>query len=158
MMFDTGMSAGAVASQLAARGFQVRTGWGMPQHIRVSTGTMQEMVGFVAALKDILGTGLQENEIGTVRVAGLHGVSPNPMSRQCTIAFSTVGREKAFLTIYDASGRKVRTLVSAQLEAGTHRVTWDGRNVHGTRVASGVYIALLLQGEFAASTKITLVR
>ncbi len=158
MMFDTGTSASSVASQLSARGFQVRTGWGMPQHIRVSTGTMDEMFGFVAALKDIFGTGLQEHEIRTAPVAGLNGVSPNPMSAQCTIKFSTVGNEKVFLSVYDPSGRKVRNLVSERLKPGTHHITWDGRDVHGKRVASGVYIVTLLQGEFATSGKITVVR
>jgi flagellar hook assembly protein FlgD len=40
----------------------------------------------------------------------------------------------------------VRILKSGELDAGTHTVTWDGRNASGTRVASGVYFARMRAG------------
>ena len=55
-------------------------------------------------------------------------------------------------------GRKVTTLVSATLRTGFHSVIWDGTDVMGRRVAAGRYVAILQQGEFAASTRITLIR
>ncbi len=155
IMFDTGTDAGWVASELAARGFQVRTGWGMPQHIRVSTGLLREMHQFIAALEDILSQGVVTKISPTF---GLNSIYPNPFSSKCTITITTFGSEKVVLAIYDPSGRKVQTLVNQTLTPGTHRITWDGRDVHGTRVASGVYIMNLLQGEFAASAKMNLVR
>jgi histidinol-phosphate aminotransferase len=39
IMVDVNTEAGPVAEGLADLGFQVRTGWDMPQHIRISTGT-----------------------------------------------------------------------------------------------------------------------
>lgn len=155
MMFDTGTNANWVASELASRGYQVRTGWGMPQHIRVSTGTLEEMNGFIAALNDILGVGVVAETRPSV---GLNHIYPNPFNSQCTIKITTFGNEKVFLSIYDTSGRKVRTLVNKTLTPGVHRLTWDGRDVHGRRVASGIYIVNLLQGEFAASNRVTLIR
>lgn len=155
MMFDTGTSASWVASELAARGYQVRTGWGMPQHIRVSTGLLKEMRGFIRALKDILSQGVVA---GTQPIFGLNRVYPNPFHTQCTIKITTFGHEKVSLAIYDASGRKVQTLVNETLTPGVHHITWDGRDVHGRRVASGVYVVNLLQGEFATSVKVTLIR
>lgn len=155
IMFDTGTNAHWVASELASRGYQVRTGWGMPQHIRVSTGTLEEMNGFITALDDILNVGV----VAETRPAfGLNHIYPNPFNSQCTIKITTFGNEKVFLTIYDTLGRKVWTLVNKTLTPGVHRLTWDGRDLHGRRVASGVYIVNLLQGEFAASTRVTLIR
>jgi len=156
MMFNTGTNASWVVSELAARGFLVRTGWGMPQHIRVSTGLLEEMHKFIAALDDILNQGISERE--TPPTFGLNRIYPNPFISKCTIKITTFGSEKVFLSIYDASGRKVQTLVNQVLKPGVHHITWDGRDVHGRRVASGVYIINLLQGEFAASAKITLIR
>ncbi len=155
IMFDTGTDASWVASELAARGYQVRTGWGMPQHIRVSTGLLREMHGFIAALGDILSQGVVAETRPTF---GLNRIYPNPFSSQCTIKITSFSSEKVLLAIFDSSGRKVQTLVNQTLKPGVHSITWDGKDVHGRRVASGIYIVNLLQGEFAASKKVTLVK
>jgi histidinol-phosphate aminotransferase len=155
MMFDTGTSASWVASELSTRGFQVRTGWGMPQHIRISTGTLEEMHHFISALGDILS---QKYEGGDRPVFGLNAVYPSPFQSQCTVKITTSGDEKVFLAIYDSSGRKVQTLLNQPLAPGVHSIDWDGKDVLGKRVASGVYIMNLRQGEFASSRKVTLIR
>lgn len=128
----------------------------MPQHIRVSTGLLDEMHGFIAALNEILTHGCPERE--TLHTFGLAGVYPNPFSSHCRIRVSSSGTEKTLLAIYDSSGRKVRTLLNGFLKTGSHQIHWDGRDVHGRSVASGVYIVNLLQGEFAASKKVTVLR
>ncbi|MEA1996614.1 MAG: right-handed parallel beta-helix repeat-containing protein, partial [Gemmatimonadota bacterium] len=43
------------------------------------------------------------------------------------------------LTVFDTSGRKVRTLLDGDLPAGTHTVTWDGLDGSGARVSPGFY-------------------
>jgi hypothetical protein len=155
MMFDTGTSASGVASLLASKGFQVRVGWGMPQHIRVSTGTLDEMNQFVRALSESIRQGF------TVKgppIFGLNQIYPNPFSSQCTIKISTYDNERVLLSIYDVSGRKVQTLVNDKLSPGVHSIIWDGKDVHGRKVAAGIYIINLMQGEFATSGRVTLVR
>jgi hypothetical protein len=157
MMFDTGTDAAWVAAELASWGYQVRTGWGMPQHIRVSTGTMAEMQGFLDALQVILGHArASEHEVPAV--FGLVQPRPNPFRSRCTIRVSTPGSERVTLTVHDTVGRKVRTLVSHPLSAGTHDIQWDGRDVRGDLAATGVYVVNLIQGEFAASARVTLSR
>lgn len=155
MMFDTGTNATAVAVELAQRGFQVRVGWGMPQHIRVSTGTIDEMHKFIQVLQEILGQSLAGDGPPAF---GLSRVHPNPFSQQCTIQISTSSSERIRLAIYDAAGRMVQALINSVLVPGVHDIVWDGRDVHGRNVASGVYIINLMQGEFATSTRVTLVR
>ena len=161
MMFDTGTDAASVASQLASLGYSVRTGWDMPQHIRISTGLISEMHGFVEALKDILhgdslSPGKRNGEVP--KAFGLHSLYPNPFNTQCKIEFSTTGNEKVMLTIYDTLGRKVRSLVNTPLSSGVHHIPWDGKNAHGNGAASGVYIIHLTQGELAESSQITLIK
>jgi histidinol-phosphate aminotransferase len=155
MMFDTGTNANAVALELAERGFQVRVGWGMPQHIRVSTGTIDEMHKFIEALQEILGQGF----LGDGPPAfGLSRVHPNPFREQCTMQISTSSSERIRLAIYDAAGRLVQSLLNGTVAPGVHDIVWDGRDVHGRHAASGVYIINLMQGEFATSGRVTLVR
>jgi len=64
---------------------------------------------------------------------------PNPFNPSTEIAFSMASGGQATLVIYDVQGKPVSTLVDAVFEAGPHRVGWDGRDVNGAPVASGVY-------------------
>jgi len=43
------------------------------------------------------------------------------------------------LKIYDFAGRLIRTLVNKNQEAGYYRVSWDGRDASGKKVATGIY-------------------
>jgi len=47
------------------------------------------------------------------------------------------------LSIYDPSGRLVRTLASGRYRAGTHELRWTGTDADGARLASGVYFVHL---------------
>ena len=157
MMVDTGSNAGTIASELASRGYQVRTGWGMPQHIRISTGLMKEMQGFMEALNEIMGlSGIIDAE--APYAFGLQAIYPNPFNAQCKIKITTIGHEKVQLAVYDLSGRKVRSLINHSLSPGAHAIQWDGKDVFGRNVASGVYFIHLIQGEFATSRRAVLVR
>jgi flagellar hook assembly protein FlgD len=48
------------------------------------------------------------------------------------------------LSVYDASGRRVATLMHSDLPAGRRSVTWDGREASGRTVAAGLYFARLV--------------
>ena len=65
---------------------------------------------------------------------------------------------EADLSIYDTSGREVRTLVSGPLKAGLHTVRWDGTNNDGKSVASGVYFYSLKADTYESTKKMVLVR
>jgi histidinol-phosphate aminotransferase len=157
MMFDTGGNAPGIASELSALGFQVRTGWGMPQHIRVSTGLLEEMQDFLDALASILLTGVSDDPVNPHSLA-VSGTFPNPFNSICKIQLWIPVAEPVGLTIYDLSGRKVRVLETEQLDPGVHQVTWDGRDFAGRDVASGTYVLNLIQGEFAASSRVSFVK
>jgi hypothetical protein len=64
----------------------------------------------------------------------------------------------ARLTIYDVTGRLVRTLVEENTAAGAYSVDWDGRDQYGVRVASGIYFANLETSREAVTGKIMVVR
>lgn len=85
--------------------------------------------------------------------------SPNPAFQQSSLEFALAGAGRAELEIYDAAGRRVRTLANATLEAGTHRVPWDARDDSGRSCAEGVYFArLTLDGRALATRSITILR
>ena len=71
---------------------------------------------------------------------GLHQNQPNPFSRRTSIAFDLPRGETVSLEVYDATGRRVRTLASGWRPAGQHRVDWDQRDRNGGLVQPGVYL------------------
>ena len=69
---------------------------------------------------------------------------PNPFNPSTTLVFSLPAAGWVKLTVYDVSGRRVRTLVDGLMVAGEHQLSWDGRDDHATDLPSGVYFAHLV--------------
>jgi len=88
----------------------------------------------------------------------LTSVSPNPFNTRCRIKFSTIERGRVTLTLYDLLGRKIKSLVNSRLDPGRHEVVWEGKDSFGVPVASGTYHLVLLEGELAATQRITLLK
>ncbi|RKY76046.1 hypothetical protein DRQ12_10820 [candidate division KSB1 bacterium] len=82
---------------------------------------------------------------------------PNPFNTQTTIEYQLPRSSYVCLEIYDLLGRRVRTLVDGKKEAGVHRVEWDGKNMLGKNVASGVYICRMQAGGFVNRRKLVLI-
>jgi hypothetical protein len=83
---------------------------------------------------------------------------PNPFNPSTTISFSLDNDTFALLTIYDVAGRLVRTLVNRKLARGRHSEVWDGRDVGGVEVVSGIYFYRLEAGSRAIKKKMLLLK
>ena len=90
---------------------------------------------------------------------------PNPFSLRrsssfagTTIRYQLPVQDEVRIEIYDILGRRVRSLVQAQRDAGFHQTTWDGRNESGLPVSSGTYLYVLRTPSFRKSLKLTVVR
>ncbi len=69
---------------------------------------------------------------------------PNPFNPTTNIAFALPKTSKVNLTVYDLTGKLVKTLYNNDsFNAGNHYVTWDASNNEGMRVPSGVYFYTL---------------
>ena len=75
--------------------------------------------------------------------ASLEPAYPNPFNSATTLVFHLADTGPAEMTIRNCLGQVVWRRASARLEAGTHRVTWDGRQSDGQAAATGVYYAQL---------------
>ncbi len=88
----------------------------------------------------------------------LGSVSPNPFTEAAVISFSAPRAASVSIDVYDVHGRLVQTVLSGQVEAGTHQVTWDGRDSAGSKVARGVYFCRMNAGEFSATEKMVMLQ
>lgn len=68
---------------------------------------------------------------------------PNPSRGLALLRFSLATRSRVTLELFDEQGRRVRSLVSGELEGGEHSRSWDGRDDAGSTTAPGVYFARL---------------
>lgn len=95
---------------------------------------------------------------GTPTVFHHRGNYPNPFNPMTQIAFDVPAASQVKVTVYDAGGRLVKTLISQTMDAGQHEVRWNGQDSHGQSVASGVYFSRVEAGEFTATKSMMLVR
>ncbi|MDI6809133.1 MAG: FlgD immunoglobulin-like domain containing protein [Candidatus Eisenbacteria bacterium] len=68
------------------------------------------------------------------------------------------GKSSIRLTLHDAYGRRILTLVDGVRPAGTYSVSWNGRNENGTKLPSGVYLATLQSGVEVRTRKVVILR
>lgn len=83
---------------------------------------------------------------------------PNPFNPATSIRFAVPSRQAVQLVIYDLLGRKVKTLLDEEVEAGEHAVSWDGSNESGRIVASGLYVYRMRTDKFVEVRKMMLLR
>lgn len=83
---------------------------------------------------------------------------PNPFNPATQIAFYLESDSKVNLSIFDARGARLRTLVEGFIEAGRHVFSWDGSNADGVRVNSGIYYYRLEAGKTIQTKKLVLIR
>jgi hypothetical protein len=90
----------------------------------------------------------------------LLGITPNPSFGASTIRYAVPKRERVNLSVFDLGGRMVRTLVDAELAAGTYQAVWDGHQDRaGGRVASsGAYFLRLTAGGIIQTQRMIIVR
>ena len=74
---------------------------------------------------------------------------PNPFNSSTTIVYSVANLgpipARIEISIYDISGRKVRTLIDERMGVGVYSAIWDGKTDDGRGCSSGVYFARIIQ-------------
>lgn len=85
---------------------------------------------------------------------------PNPIRTEGTsITFTMQRAGRVAVRVYNARGQLVRALTDSHFPAGTHRVTWDGRDDEGREAPSGTYYArAATEARTEARVKMVLIR
>ena len=88
----------------------------------------------------------------------LHQNYPNPFNPTTQIRYDLPKDELVTITIYDVTGRMIKSLVNMIQAAGYRSVRWDATNDHGEPVSAGMYIYMIQSGEFRQTKKMILLK
>jgi hypothetical protein len=83
---------------------------------------------------------------------------PNPFNPSTRISFDLVEPGQATLIIYNLLGKRINILINRAIDAGHHRVEWNGLDMSGQPVSSGVYFYELRSEKYSARKKMLLLR
>jgi hypothetical protein len=74
---------------------------------------------------------------------------PNPFNPETNIKFEIPKTQFVKISVYDIIGREIRTLVNAELQAGSHNIRFNSSGI-----SSGVYFYKIESGEFVDVKKL----
>lgn len=111
-----------------------------------------------ATITSTLGVDVDENE-NVVESYNLAQNFPNPFNPTTQISFQIPETDFASLTVFNVLGQEVKTLVNEKIVGGVnHTAQWDGTDLNGNKVASGVYFYKLTSGDFSDIKKMVLLK
>ena len=112
----------------------------------VGTNFPQDLVlDYIRVFQD-LPIGMEEDQAEGQLDLGLHQIFPNPFYLTTTISYTISQDKHVSLEVYDATGRKVDTLVDELRNPGTYHVNFDG-----TDLAPGLYTCKFSAGDYQES-------
>jgi plastocyanin len=91
---------------------------------------------------------------------GLHlqGATPNPFAGPTSVRFTLAAAQHVTLEILDPQGRLVIRLADRRFDAGSHALTWSGRDASDQPAPSGFYYATGSIAAGIASSRLLLLR
>lgn len=94
-------------------------------------------------------------EVGADRTRFLGPPTPNPTSAGAAVQFEIANAGFVELAVFDASGRRVRTLEAGLLAPGRYTRRWDGGTDRFSIAAPGVYFFVLNTAQGLHSERVT---
>ncbi|HUF09550.1 MAG TPA: FlgD immunoglobulin-like domain containing protein, partial [Rhodothermales bacterium] len=91
-------------------------------------------------------------------ILSIQHAHPNPFGDRTTLSYTLQNALEVELSIFDVLGRRVRTIASGLIPAGSHAAVWDGLDTRGMPTASGIYVYRLRSNRRAISGTVILTR
>jgi hypothetical protein len=110
-----------------------------------------ERIGFQAV------TDVEERTVSPASFA-LYQNYPNPFNPLTVIGYQLAVNGYLTLKLYNVLGQEVKTLVDGIRDAGHESVEWDGRDMRGLSVPTGIYFVRMSVADFNATQKIILLK
>ncbi|MFH0930624.1 MAG: FlgD immunoglobulin-like domain containing protein, partial [Candidatus Zixiibacteriota bacterium] len=99
----------------------------------------------------------EENNSALPKTYELSQNYPNPFNPVTQISFALPQESEVSLVIYNIKGQIVNKLINERMKAGRYKVTWEGTDSAGNRVASGIYFYRIKAGKYSETKKMIMV-
>ncbi|MFQ5638192.1 MAG: chitobiase/beta-hexosaminidase C-terminal domain-containing protein, partial [bacterium] len=83
---------------------------------------------------------------------------PNPFNPETRISFDLPETQHVEITIFNATGQRIKTIANRRHEAGTYSIVWNARDNLGNPVGSGIYFYRIKTVKFIQTKKMALLR
>ncbi|MCF7797087.1 MAG: T9SS type A sorting domain-containing protein, partial [Candidatus Marinimicrobia bacterium] len=148
-----------VVLMMGGAGFR-RYGVGFHLFIGDNIGTVSRLIGYQVGDEawgdiDII-TSLQDEPIAPASFQLT--AYPNPFNPSTNIRYALPENSRVEIIIYDQLGRQVNTLVNGQRTAGDYALKWNGTDVAGRQLSSGLYFCQIRAGGFTRTVKLVLLK
>ena len=88
----------------------------------------------------------------------IHQNYPNPFNPETLLRLDVVELTATKISVYDLRGREIKVLVDQELIPGYHQFIWNGTDIQGNPVGSGLYFIMVQTPEITQTMKATLLR
>ena len=88
----------------------------------------------------------------------LHQNYPNPFNPTTSLRYDLPNDGLVNITVFDMTGRIVKTLVNGYQTAGFKSVQWNATNDRNEPVSAGLYLYTIQVGEFRKTKKMVLLK
>lgn len=137
-------------NDLKYKGFVIGLGFESFGNDNIAAEIMRKTLNWIA---DRTLTSVDDKGVVAPLQFTLHQNYPNPFNPVTTINYTIAEANKVELTVYDALGRKVTSLVNEFKQAGSYSLVFDA-----SRLASGVYYYRITSGSFVDTKKLVLLK
>ena len=103
-------------------------------------------------------TGIEGGQVESLMQPALGTPFPNPFSGSCSISYDIPVSGTTSITVFDLSGRVVRSIYSGSMPVGTGSVVFDGSDSNGNPLPPGCYPVVLNGPSGTASTMMVVAR
>jgi hypothetical protein len=84
--------------------------------------------------------------------------SPNPFNPSTEIVYAVPEQGRVLLSVYNITGKRIKTLIDAEESIGYHTVRWNGRNDSGEMVSGGMYLCRMEAGVYRQTIRMLLIK
>ncbi len=97
---------------------------------------------------------VEENNVFKSKVSNF----PNPFKNATTIIYKLKQSCHVLLSVYDMTGRKMKTLIDEYRKNGEYQVVWDRKNEKGETLPAGIYYYRLKAGDELITRKTVILK
>lgn len=88
----------------------------------------------------------------------LYSAFPNPFNPSTNLRYSMREAGEVRIDIFNSKGQIVRSFTNRHQEAGYYQVSWDGRDMNGSVVSTGMYLYQMSTDNYSATKKMMMMK